>query len=61
MPGVAIGIFVKRREKANLSNTGTVHHAHLWGPLYLEHAIIRSRVVEGNTHSAPIRWKNLED
>ncbi len=29
--GVAIGIFVKRQGKANISNEARVHHAHLWG------------------------------
>jgi predicted helicase len=31
MPGVAIGIFVKRQGKTNPSSIATVHHAHLWG------------------------------
>ncbi len=30
--GIAIGIFVKRKEHSGSSSLATVHHAHLWGP-----------------------------
>src|SRR5438105_2532862 len=30
--GVAIGLFVRRQEKFDVSRRAIVHHAHLWGP-----------------------------
>jgi predicted helicase len=49
--GVAIGIFVKRANKASLSGMANVYHAHLWGPRGIYAKIGQERkLVSGKYH-----------
>ncbi len=48
--GVAIGIFVKRREKADESHTITVHHANLWGPREVHEQTYKGRRLVGGKY-----------
>ena len=45
--GVAIGIFVKRKQKAETPHMANVYHAHLWG---------LREVYEKITRSMACRW-----
>ena len=48
--GVAIGIFVKRREKAGLSSLANVYHAHLWGPREVSKKVGEERNLVGGKY-----------
>jgi predicted helicase len=66
--GVVIGIFVKRKTKADTSHTATVRHAHLWGPreVYEKKMGPTQRLVDGKYYwlaeneLATTEWTILE-
>ena len=55
--GVAIGIFVKKRQKPSMSGIAKVHHAHLWGQREVYEKIGQTQqLVDGKYH-----WLNEHD
>lgn len=67
MPGVALGLFVKRQEKVFSSSPAMVHHAHLWGPREVYTRVGQTqRLVGGKYHwleehtIATTEWIKLE-
>ncbi|MGZ3643543.1 MAG: hypothetical protein ACXVCM_06795 [Ktedonobacteraceae bacterium] len=48
--GVAIGIFVKRQEKATDSHAAKVHHAQLWGPREVYEKVLHKQHLVGGKY-----------
>ncbi len=48
--GVAIGIFVKRKEHSGSSSLATVHHAHLWGPREVYEKVGQEQMLVGGKY-----------
>jgi predicted helicase len=55
--GVAIGLFVKRQNKAGLSQLATVHHAHLYGPREVYQKVAQEQYLVGGKY----RWLTEHD
>ncbi len=65
--GVAVGIFVKKQRKPNVSKLAVVHHAHLWGEREVFEKVGQERrLVDGKYHwlaandVKTTEWKELE-
>lgn len=65
--GVAIGIFVKRKQKADVSPLANVHHAQLWGPREVYEETFQGQHLVGGKYYwlaendvTTTEWKKLE-